>query len=231
MIPSPCEQRSGKGIPVIHVVDAINRHKYGDMIERSYRIRHEIFVDERKWQNLDRGNGIEQDSYDTADTVYFLAIENGRIAGGHRLFPTTRSHMLSEVFPHLAAERGIPQGPDIMEWSRFFVVKEFRGGRVNMELMAALQEYGLRNGLQAVSAVFETWWLPRFHEAGFRVQPLGLPDEVDGAMTMAGLIEISPQALRKVRTVGGLTGPVLAPLDGRDRSTREPVQHSEGLHL
>lgn len=195
---------------MIHVVDSANRHKHYDILADSYRIRHQIFVGERKWKALDRGNGIEKDSYDTQDTVYFLAVENGKIAGGHRLFPTTQLHMLSDVFPNLATERGIPQGPDIMEWSRFFVVKEFRGGRINMELMAALQEYGLRNGLQAVSAVFETWWLPRFQQAGFRVQPLGLPDEVDGAMTMAGLIEISPRALRTVRMVGGLTAPVLA---------------------
>ena len=41
----------------------------------------------------------------------------------------------------------------------------------------------------------ETWWLPRFHEAGFVVTPLGLPALVESAWTMAATIEIRQQTV------------------------------------
>lgn len=37
--------------------------------------------------------------------------------------------------------------------------------------MAAVQEFCLDQGIAKVSAIMETWWLPRFHEAGFVVTP------------------------------------------------------------
>lgn len=40
-----------------------------------------------------------------------------------------------------------------------------------LQLMAAVQEFCLDQGIAKVSAIMETWWLPRFHEAGFVVTP------------------------------------------------------------
>ncbi|MBR0968215.1 GNAT family N-acetyltransferase [Bradyrhizobium diazoefficiens] len=175
---------------MIHAISAANRHLYEDVLEQHFRLRHDIFVEERHWETLRRPDGREIDSYDNEDTVYLLALEGRRVIGGHRLYPTTKPSMMSEVFPHLAAVRGCPADPLVWEWSRYFVVRDRRDGTLNLELMAAVQEFCLNQGIAQVSAIMETWWLPRFHEAGFVVTPLGLPGLVEDAWTMAAIIDI-----------------------------------------
>src|SRR5262245_33587743 len=153
----------------IHIVTPANRALYEDVVQQSLRVRYDVFVRERGWAALQRSDGRDVDAYDQADTVYILAIDGERVVGGQRLCPTTRPHLLSDVFPHLAHVRGIPTGPDIWECSRYFVVKERRSGRTDCRLLAAVQEFGLQEGISQLTAVVETWWLPRLHEAGFKV--------------------------------------------------------------
>jgi len=194
---------------MIHVVSASNRHLYQDQIERMFRIRHDIFVGERGWTELARPDGREVDAYDDINAVYCLAMEGDRIVGGHRLYPTTRPNMLGTSFAYLAAVRGVPQDPAVWEWSRYFVVRDRRDGQLNQQLMAAVQELCLDEGITEVSAVMETWWLPRFQQSGFTVRPLGLPALVNNEWTMAARIEISPATLDSLRERAGLRGPVL----------------------
>ena len=103
--------------------------------------------------------------------------------------------MMGEVFPHLASVRGYPVDPLIWEWSRYFIVRDRRDGILNLQLMAAVQEFCLDQGIAQVSAIMETWWLPRFHEAGFVVTPLGLPALVENAWTMAATIDVRQETL------------------------------------
>lgn len=180
---------------MIHAISAVNRHLYEDVLEQHFRLRHDIFVEERRWETLRRPDRREIDSYDNEDTVYLLALEGRRVVGGHRLYPTTKPSMMSEVFPHLASVRGCPSDPLIWEWSRYFVVRDRRDGTLNLQLMAAVQEFCLGQGIARVSAIMETWWLPRFHEAGFVVTPLGLPALVENAWTMAATIDVREQTV------------------------------------
>jgi acyl-homoserine lactone synthase len=189
---------------MIHVISAANRHLYEDILERHFRIRHDIFVDERRWETLRKPDKREIDSYDNEDTIYLLALEGRRVVGGHRLYPTAKPTMMSEIFPHLADVRGFPSHPSIWEWSRYFVVRDRRDGNLNLQLMAAVQEFCLAEGIMQISAIMETWWLPRFQEAGFVVAPLGLPALVEDAWTMAALIDISQDTLRTIRERTGL---------------------------
>jgi acyl-homoserine lactone synthase len=193
---------------MIHVVSSINKHLYEDAIERHFQIRHDIFVGERRYNGLAR-DGKEIDCYDQADTIYLLAMEGKRIIGGHRLYPRIEPTMTDEVFPVPASVGEGPSDPLIWEWSRFFVVRDRREGRVNFELMAAVQEFCLDEGITHVSAVMEIRWLPRLQQAGFVVHPLGLLAVVEGAWTMAALIEISADTLERVRDIGNIPGSVL----------------------
>jgi len=190
---------------MIHAISAANRHLYEDVIEQHFCLRHEIFVEERKWETLRKPDGREIDSYDNEDTVYLLALEDRRVVGGHRLYPTTKPSMMSEVFPHLASVRGCPADPLVWEWSRYFVVRDRRDGVLNLQLMAAVQEFCLDQGIAQVSDIMETWWLPRFHEAGFVVTPLGLPALVEGAWTMAATIDIRKETVDALHDRVGTT--------------------------
>lgn len=194
---------------MIHVVSGANRHLYAERLEELFKLRHEIFVGERGWRDLAKPDAREIDAYDNADTVYFIAIEDGRIVGGHRLYPTIKPNMIGEIFPHLAAVRGVPSDITIWEWSRYFIVKGKRDGVLNHMLLAAVQEFCLGEGISGISAVMETWWLPRFQQAGFDVRPLGLPALVNNEWTMAGLIDISESALRTLRGKAGIQNSVL----------------------
>lgn len=194
---------------MIHVISAANRHLYENTIEDHFRIRHDIFVGERGWRALAKPDRREVDSYDNENAVYLLAMEGQRIVGGHRLYPTVRPTMLGEVLPHLASVRGVPSDPTIWEWCRFFVVKDRREGQLTLQLMAAIQEFCLEEGLSELSGAMETWLLPRFQEMGFVVIPLGLPAIVDGAWTIASKVEISTDTLDHVRSLANITGSLL----------------------
>src|SRR5262249_38699865 len=106
----------------VHAIDAGNRHLYEDQIEEHYRIRHDIYVNERRWMDLERPDGREVDQFDTEKSVYLLALEGDRVVGGSRLVPTLEPHLMSEVFPHVADVRGVPRARDIYEWTRIFVI-------------------------------------------------------------------------------------------------------------
>ena len=202
---------------MIHVISSMNRHLYEDAIETHFHIRHDIFVGERQWKALAHADGREIDSYDHVDTVYMLAIEGERIIGGYRLCPTMGPTMIDQVFPVLAAVRGVPSDPLIWEMSRCFVVKDRREGRVNLELMASVQEFCLDEGITHVSAVTEIRWLQRLQQMGCVVQPLGLPKVVDGSWIIATLTEVRADTLDCIRDIGNITGSVL---------TRQGLQHS-----
>jgi len=183
------------GVYMIHAISAVNRHFYEDVLEQHFRLRHDIFVEEGLWETLRRPDCREIDPYDNEDTVYLLALEGRRVIGGYRLYPTTKPSMMSEVFPHLAALRVCPADPLVWEGSRYFVVRDRRDGALNLQLMAAVQEFCLGQGIAQVSAIMESWWLPRFHEAGFVVTPLGLPALVENVWTMAVTIDIRRETL------------------------------------
>ena len=186
---------------MMHVIWAGNRHEYEAVIETHFFLRHTIFVDERGWKTLARPDLREIDAYDNDDSVYLLAIDGAQIVGGIRLYPTLKPTMMSEVFPHLADVRGVPRDAEVWEWSRLFVVKERRDTRLMYDIMAAVQQLCLEEGITHVSGVMETWWLPNFQEMGFVVQPLGLPGLVENAWTMAAKIVISWDSLQSVKSM------------------------------
>jgi acyl-homoserine lactone synthase len=192
----------------VHVITRDNRRLYTDQLEAFFRLRHDIFVGERGWRGLRRADGRDLDAYDNNESIYLLAIDQDRVVGGQRLYPTLLPHMISEVFPHLAT-RGIPAAGSVYEWTRYFVVKERRMGRTDCRLLAGLQQFCLSEGITEVTAVVELWWLPRWQQSGFKVRPLGLPDMVEGQACIAAAVEISPESLESVRRLGGLRAPSL----------------------
>ena len=75
----------------VHAIDAGNRDLYSDALEQHHRIRHDIYVGERRWMELARPDGREIDQFDTDDAVYLLGIEtDGRVVAGSRLMRTDR---------------------------------------------------------------------------------------------------------------------------------------------
>lgn len=198
---------------MIHVITAENYHLYGDALRQHHRIRHEIYIDERRWNGLQSRDGLEFDDYDNGHTTYILALEGDRVIGGSRLYPTTLPHMLDEVCPQLAEVRGIPRGADIFEWTRIFAIKERREGRFGGawvgKILCAGLEFCLAEGVTALSLVFEAWWLPRLQSHGWKIRPLGLPGLIDGEWWLAATLPIDPGVLAATRAHYRITEPLL----------------------
>src|SRR5436190_2065437 len=89
----------------------------------------------------------------------------------------------------LAQHFRVPRGDDIVEWTRMFVVKERREGRnigrTAGTVICGVLECCLDEGVEALTALIEMWWLPRFHDMGWKVKPLGLPELVAGEWSVA----------------------------------------------
>jgi acyl-homoserine lactone synthase len=198
---------------MIQAVAAANSHLFEKELLDYYRVRHQIFVGERGWKQVARPDGLEKDQFDTNDAIYILGIENGSVYGGARLVPTVKPHLLSEVFPHLASVHSVPREPGVFEWTRIFVVKAKREGRNAGQtagtVICGLLEFCLEEGIYALSGVIDAWWLPRFHDMGWTVRPLGLPELVDKDWVVAVVMPIDDETLRKTRAFHGIEGPVL----------------------
>ncbi|SIQ75625.1 acyl-homoserine-lactone synthase [Bosea sp. TND4EK4] len=196
---------------MVHVIDRDNKHLYGDELEQHYRLRHRIYVDERRWEQLRRPDGREVDQFDTEEAVYLLDLDHGRVIGGTRLVPTLKPHLMADVFPFLANVEGIQRGADIVEWTRIFVVPDRRGpgSKTLHTVLAAMLEYCLRQDYRAITVVMETWWLPRFLELGWEVRPLGLPADIDGMNCVGTMISVTEEAWRRTLAFKGIQSPVI----------------------
>ena len=193
----------------VHVVTGANRRLYERELDEHHQIRHRIYVEELRWRGLTpRADKREYDQFDTPETVYLLGLEQGRVVGGLRLVPTTGPQLINDVFSRFASERGVPRRPDIAEWTRIFVVPERReehtGSKIGSTVIASMIDYGLEEGLSAISAVMNTFWLPKFLKYKWRVRPLGLPDVHDDEWLIAVLIDVTPEALAGIRSACGL---------------------------
>ena len=193
----------------VHVISSANRHLYERELDEHHQIRHRIYIEQLRWRGLTaRADKREYDQFDMTDTVYLLAIEDGRVVGGSRLVPTTGPHLIADVFSRFASERGVPRRPDIAEWTRIFVVperrEEYGASKVGSIISASVIDYGLREGLIGFSVLMNTFWLPKFHKYGWRVRPLGMPAVHDDEWLIAVQIDVTQEALSGVRTACGL---------------------------
>jgi acyl-homoserine lactone synthase len=196
----------------VHVISRGNRLLYQQELDQYFRIRHDIYVKERGWRNLDRGDGREIDQFDTEQATYAVAIDAGKIVGGMRMVPTTAPTLLSDVFPQLSL-RGIVRRADTCELSRYFVVRERRGEqshpRVEALVQCATMEYGLALGLRHFTIVCETWCVPILHDQGWPPTPLGVPLVIDGLSNIAVMVDVSAQAVAAIRQRRLISGPIL----------------------
>lgn len=193
----------------VHVITSANRHLYERELDEHHQIRHRIYIEELHWNGLKaRSDKREYDQYDMAETVYLLGLEEGRVVAGLRLVPTTGPNLINDVFSRFASVRGVPNRPDVAEWTRIFVVPERREehgtSKTRSTLTASMLDYALQEGISGISVLMNTFWLPKCLQYGWRARPLGLPDVHDDEWLIALLIDVTPEALASIRSVRGL---------------------------
>ena len=170
---------------MIHVINNVNRHLYGDLLDKMFKLRHDIFVGQRGWNLISRGDGRDIDQFDTKDTTYFLKVtEEGEIMAGMRLYPTTVPTQLNTIFRDTCVLTAPPEEPDHYEWSRYFVVdSNYRGKSrrpANHELYMGIFDYALAMGIKSLSGFIETSVFTRAGRLPWNMRQLGIPVEYGG---------------------------------------------------
>lgn len=194
----------------IHVVNAGNRHLYGEALEQFFRARHEIYVEEKGWRNADP-TGREIDQFDTPDATYLIGEIDGEVMTGTRLVPTTAPTMLSEVFPHMLDGNAIRR-PDVAEWTRGFITRKYREqghGPIKGQFCGTVMDYCLREGITSIGGVQDTYWLPLWKRFGWSVHEVGPRQDIAGRECVAAFFDVTEYARDKALLRGGLTKSLL----------------------
>jgi acyl-homoserine lactone synthase len=203
---------------MLHLIDGTNRDtpKNQQLLEYSYRVRHDEYVKGRGWKGLDRPDGREIDQFDNPDASYLIWEDQMEVLGGARLIPTHKPHLMSDVFPHIVTLGDLPRTPRVWELTRLFST---RGGisQVNRRIVtgdvfSAMFELGLAYELDAISIVCDTFFVTRFLGMGLEVTPLGLPTPYPEGICVAVRLPVNLKQLRIAR--GPNRGNVLFDVDG-----------------
>ena len=189
---------------MIEIVTSRNALLYQDALRDMFHLRHRIFVERMGWEALRKPDRLERDQFDTDDAIYLLLTEDdGTVIGTHRMLPTTKPHLFSDVFPQLCAVKGVQRGEKILELTRTCVDEEALD-RATMELarkriMVGLFEFCLRAGYEQITLLTPTDLLFRYLLIGLDIKPLGMPVEMDGIKQIAMIVKVDQQALDVLR--------------------------------
>jgi acyl-homoserine lactone synthase len=160
-----------------------------------FEARKRVFVDLLGWDLPVLAGRYEVDQFDDAHARYLILTDREhRHLASARLLPTTRPHILGDLFAELC-EDAPPQGPHIYEITRFCLERSASAQRrrdARNQLVSALADYALANGITAYTGVAEIGWLQQILAFGWRCRPLGMPKQIDGMVLGALRIEITP---------------------------------------
>lgn len=197
---------------MIHIITAENRPHFHHALMEMHRQRKAVFIDQLKWR-LEDSAGLEIDAYDSVDAIYLIEADAPRapISASARLLPTTRPHLLNEVFPYLC-EEAPPTGPGVWEATRFCPAPDTPHGHQRRGMLgrviAGIIETALLFGIEQVTYVADAGLAPLARKAGWSVRALG-PGRGRGRNRLAAFAaDIDAAGLRRVRALHGISGPL-----------------------
>lgn len=188
---------------MITIIAGADVAKHPELMEDVWRLRHEVFVDEYGWSDIARPDGREIDRFDDEHAAHFLCHLDGELVGYSRMLPTTRPHLLSDVYPHLCDEELI-RDPQVWEWTRYAVAKPHRGrgrklGPVANELLTAIVAWGLQNDRRSMLIQMNPLWMLVLVQLQFKPRPLGIIQKMDGADVLAVQCGFDRRTLARLR--------------------------------
>jgi N-acyl-L-homoserine lactone synthetase len=198
---------------VLHIIASGDRSKFEPLCDSMYRDRKRVFIDRLRW-NLQSADGEREiDQFDTSDAVYVIEAD---AAHNHlaslRLLPTTKPHLMSEVFPFLC-EGEVPRGPGIWELTRLCIrpdlPKPEQRRLCGIVWHGALQ-YAFAAGIRKFTGVTHVQFLSTVLASGLQVDPLGLPQSYAGATIGAHLVHFGVEDMRREERKLGLPAAVAA---------------------
>lgn len=136
----------------IHIGNSGNPNIPDTRLDEMYALRAEIFNGRNQW-GLPLQNGLEKDSFDTAETIYVICVDlmSNEIIACWRILPTTSDYMLNTVFSDLLPPTVKIRDPNIWELSRFAVKKglnmtsPMHASSITRDMFWAIRKFSSKN--------------------------------------------------------------------------------------
>lgn len=199
---------------MIRVINRSNRTESQEALSAMHADRKAVFVDRLKWNVPVVDGRFEVDEFDNEHAVYLIAThpETGEHLGSVRLLPTTRRHLVGDIFSMLI-EGEVPRGDDVWEITRLCTSPALADweahNRVREQLATALIEYALTMGITRYTMMTHTAYLSQLLATGWDVEPLGLPKDVGGQQLGALQVNVHVSTLQLFRRKFAISEPVL----------------------
>ncbi|MBN2629679.1 MAG: autoinducer synthase [Rhodobacteraceae bacterium] len=200
---------------MIIVVDALNKDRFGDLLDEMFQLRARVFGDRLGWE-VEIINGREIDQFDRLDPAYVIGLDDdGHVVSCVRALQTTGPHMLSDVFQVLLDGEPPLRSATLWESTRFCVDTErlCRDGNtmkaVSMatcELMIGSLEYARRSGISDIITVIDpvvNRVLKRSDNAPYDY--VGSTKQMGKVPAMAALLDCTEERINRVRAFAGIT--------------------------
>jgi acyl-homoserine lactone synthase len=199
---------------MIRLIDGQNRTASERALAAMHADRKAVFVDTLKWKVPVVDGRYEMDEFDNEHAVYLVATRPGtdEHLGSVRLLPTTRRHLLGDVFGVLV-DGEVPRGPDVFEVTRLCTSPALADWEahncIREQLATALIEYALTVGITRYTMMTHMAYLSQLLATGWDVEPLGLPKEIGGQMLGALQVNVHASTLQLFRAKFNIGEPVL----------------------
>lgn len=202
---------------MIFVIDGINRHRYGALLDEMFKLRARVFQDRMGW-DVTVHDGRETDMFDDLDPAYLVSLDsNFNVVGCNRMLQTTGQHMLADVFSDILEGEPPLRSATIWENTRFCVDTE-RLNRAESrqsvsyttcELMVGILEYARDSGVSDVISVVDPVMnrvLKRSDNAPYDY--IGKTVDMGKTRAMAALHDCTDERIDRVRRFAGIEGDV-----------------------
>ncbi len=205
---------------MIIVIDALNRDRFGDLLDEMFQLRARVFGDRLGWE-VDIRNGREIDQFDRLDPAYVIGLDDeGHVVSCVRALQTTGPHMLSDVFQVLLDGEPPLRSATLWESTRFCVDTQrlCRDGNTmkavslaTCELMIGSLEYARRSGISDIITVIDpvvNRVLKRSDNAPYDY--VGSTKQMGKVPAMAALLDCTEERINRVRAFAGIDHDVFA---------------------
>ncbi|WP_243612561.1 acyl-homoserine-lactone synthase [Shimia aestuarii] len=202
---------------MILIIDGMNRHRYGRVLDEMFALRARVFGDRLGWE-VDIVDGKEVDQFDALDPAYVIGLnDEGRVVSCVRALQTTGPHMLADVFSDILDGEAPLRSATLWESTRFCVDTEVldRGNSRNSvsyatcELMAASLEYARNSGITDIVTVIDPIMnrvLKRSDCAPYDY--VGSTKPMGKVAAMAALLDCTEDRINRIRKFAGIEGNV-----------------------
>jgi len=176
-----------------------------------HRLRHKIFIEEQSWPLGDICSlcGMERDDFDVPSARYIVRVNRqGDVDACMRLLPTSGPYLLGMKFGDLIQKIPKPNSPWIWEVSR--LCADRKAANVPGQMMAAMLEFGLANGVTNYVSVSDVRMEPALQRCGSVFFRIGEPRRCGGDLIVGVIFKVGEAILHDVRRKSGISGPLLA---------------------